>query len=314
MRLGSAASGSTRAQVRLVHEALDAGVRVFDTADAYGAGNSERILGRALAGRRSEAIVATKAGYRFTERSPAAQQARRVARRLLRGLSDRAPATGASTSLSGGYRAKDFSPTHLREAVDGSLRRLRTDYIDVFQLHGPDTDADPAVVELAGELIASGKVRRFGIGAERLGEAVAWMGARNVSTVQVPFGMLDPEAAASVLPAATAAGVEVWARGVLGGGLLSLTGERRDELEHDVKWPLIARLLEVADGAGVSIFQLALDYVRCRPEVAVILVGTSSGEHLRKNIAMLSRPAPSADVIEAVDRVVGAWTETHGGQ
>ena len=119
--------------IRAIRRALDLGVTLFDTADVYGCGHSERVLGRALAGRRDDVAIVTKVGNRFDEQ----------------------------TRTGGG---KDVSPAYLRRACDASLRRLGTDRIDVYLIHdgiaGPEDV--PAVVGVLEELVAAGKLRWYG--------------------------------------------------------------------------------------------------------------------------------------------------------
>ena len=119
--------------IRAVRRALDLGVTLFDTADAYGCGHSERVLGEALAGRRDDAVISTKVGLVF----------------------DEATRTGGGT---------DLSPGHLRRACDASLRRLGTDRIDLYLIHGGLEAAEdvPPVVEVLEELVAAGKLRWYG--------------------------------------------------------------------------------------------------------------------------------------------------------
>ena len=119
--------------VRAVNRALDLGVTLFDTADVYGCGHSERVLGRALGGRRDDVVIVTKAGNLFDEQ----------------------------TRTGGG---KDVSPAYLRRACDASLRRLGTDRIDVYLIHdGIASPEDvPAVVDVLEELVAAGKIRWYG--------------------------------------------------------------------------------------------------------------------------------------------------------
>ena len=119
--------------IRAIRHALELGVTLFDTADAYGCGHSERVLGRALAGRRDDVVITTKVGNLFDEHT---------------------------RTLSG----SDVSPAYLRSACDASLRRLDTDRIDIYLIHngiaGPH--AVPAVVDVLEELVAAGKVRWYG--------------------------------------------------------------------------------------------------------------------------------------------------------
>src|SRR3712207_4478929 len=122
-----------RESTRAIHRALDMGVTFFDTADVYGAGHSERIVGRALDGRRDRVVIATKFGNTF----------------------DEATRTGTGT---------DASPDYIRRACDASLQRLQTDYIDLYQFHIGNYDpAEASVVrDVLEELVVAGKIRAYG--------------------------------------------------------------------------------------------------------------------------------------------------------
>jgi aryl-alcohol dehydrogenase-like predicted oxidoreductase len=122
-----------------IHTAVDLGITLFDTADVYGCGHSERVLGRALAGRRDEVVISTKFGLRF----------------------DEATRTGGGT---------DVSPEYIRRACEASLRRLGTDRIDLYQLHGgaDDRTAAAGVVEVLEALVDEGKIRFYGTADETL--------------------------------------------------------------------------------------------------------------------------------------------------
>jgi aryl-alcohol dehydrogenase-like predicted oxidoreductase len=298
VNLGSAgAGGSARTGARLVGEALDLGVRVFDTADAYGDGASERVLGAALRARRDDAFVATKGGYVFRERSAGEQRARRAAVGTLRRLGRPRPSSSAVATGGGGgsYAAQDFSPHHLRSAVEGSLRRLRTDRIDRYQLHGPREVLPDLLAELV-DLRGAGKVLSFGIGAEDVAAATAWLDVPEVDGLQIPFGVLDPAAADVLFPRLVAQPPDVWARGVLGGGLLALATRDPEAVAGDPKAPVITALRQLAATTGVGVDELAIAYVQSFPEVSTVLVGISSSEHLRRNVGLLSGPLDPAVV------------------
>ncbi|MBY8875376.1 aldo/keto reductase [Micromonospora sp. PLK6-60] len=177
--------------VRAVRRALDLGVTFFDTADTYGAGHGERVLGRALAGRRDEAVVATKWGYTFDE---SARQA-----------------TG-----------EDASPAYLRRAVTASLRRLGTDRIDLYQLHLGDLPV-PRVEALLGtaeELVAEGLVRAYGWSTDRADRAAVFaQRGRHATAVQHSLSVLrDAPELLAVCDKLDLASVN---RGPLGMGLLT---------------------------------------------------------------------------------------------
>ncbi len=202
VNLGSASNtASTSEQIKLVRTAIDLGVTVFDTADAYGNGSSERLLGRALADRRQHVTISTKAGYVFRPRSSYEQRARRIAATVQRAVTA-ARARIASTDgdapigtsgPGGSYQQQDFSPAHITAAVEASVQRLGTDYVDVLQLHGPVVFVPGLLDELQG-LRERGLVRRFGVGSESVESAREWVGAANLDVIQLPFGVLDPEA------------------------------------------------------------------------------------------------------------------------
>ena len=313
VRLGSVSSDSSwRAQVRLVERALDGGITAFDTADAYGSGVSERVVGRAVGRRRGEVRIATKAGYLFTERSLAGYAAARAARSVLAHAQRLRPGSDSPDGVGSGagYERQDFTANYLSSAVHASLRRLGTDYIDVFQLHGPK-QVLPGVMDEVDRLKRAGKILRFGIGAESVSSAQQWLQVAGIDTLQVPFGVLDPQAALDLFPQATEIGVEIWARGVLGGGLLSMAARGDEQLRNDSKWPLVQQLAAIARQADVSIFRLAVDFVRSFPEVSTLLVGVQSTQHLADNLAMMAAPLIEQRVIDDVKGVLAQWVGDH---
>jgi aryl-alcohol dehydrogenase-like predicted oxidoreductase len=307
--LGSAGGGRSKgADVRLVEEAVDLGVTVFDTAAAYGDGASERILGDALRRRRDEVVLATKGGYVFRERSAPEQAARRLAARGLRRLPRRGAGAEAGPARPGGsYREHDLSPSYLRAAVEGSLRRLRTDRIDLYQLHGPP-EVLPGVFDELVDLRTSGKVLAFGIGAETVASAAAWLAVPAVSCVQIPFGVLDPEATDELFPLLANRPTDVWARGVLGGGLLALAGRDPAAVAGDPKAPTIDALRRITEDTGLALDELAIAFVRSSSEVSTMLVGITSREHLHRNISLIAATPPD-DVVARVHAVAAAGKE-----
>ena len=148
--------------VRAIHAALDRGVNFFDTANVYGAGHSERVLGRALAGRRSGVVVATKFGTLFDETT------RQV--------------TGA-----------DASPEGIRKACEESLRRLDTDYIDLYQFHANDHPAERAapIRETLETLVQTGKIRAYGWSTDHVDRAEVFVQGPKCTSIQFQLNVLD---------------------------------------------------------------------------------------------------------------------------
>jgi aryl-alcohol dehydrogenase-like predicted oxidoreductase len=281
-----------RAGVQLVQHALELGVGYFDTADTYGCGQSERVLGRALRHHRHEAFIATKGGYLFKDRSAVETAARSIASPWLDAARRHSRPSSTGTGGRGtAYGAQDFSPLYLRRAIEGSLRRLGTDFVDLYQLHGPDAEHDD-VVTLMLDLQSEGKIGGFGVGLERLDHAEAWLHTAGISSIQIPFGVLDPKAGEDIIPRAGALGVGVVARGVFAGGFIARpTGSDMTRLRPGQPERLAA-LLALASTVGVDAMQLATWYVTARPGVSTVLIGTSSERHLSDAVRYLRTPPP----------------------
>jgi aryl-alcohol dehydrogenase-like predicted oxidoreductase len=300
--LGSGADRGVTDDVRLVQGAIDLGVTVFDTADVYGGGASEHVLGRAVRRRRDEVTIATKGGFVFRDRRPVEQWARRRAKSLTTKVRSRRGAGGGS-SPSGSYAQQDFSPQYLRRAVHDSLRRLRTDRIDLYQLHGPSS-VDPDLADELADLVTAGDVVRFGVGADSVEAADAWIGVCGISAVQVPFGVLDPEAATTTLPLARRHHCEVWARGILGGGLLGLADRDPASIHDHPKWPLVQSLRRIATDSGLDPYQLAFGFLRAHADdVSTLLVGSTSLEHLRDNLESVEAPPLGDELLCALSEL-----------
>jgi aryl-alcohol dehydrogenase-like predicted oxidoreductase len=313
VKLGSMsqAAGGTAAK-RLIRQAIHSGVGFFDTADAYGAGTSERILGAALGSDRSNVMVATKGGYLFRDRSRLERGVRRVVAPALGWARSIRPAatSGAGDTLvkSSAYSAQDFTAAYLRGAVDDSLRRLRTDYIDVYQLHGPSSLCPDETLQLMAELLRAGKIRAFGAGLERLDNVDDWLRLQNVSTLQVPFGILDPEARDTVFPAAERAEVKLIARGIFGSGLFNANPSANGTDPNDSKLHLVQSLRVLADSVGTTPHQLAVWWALAQPAVTTMLVGINSADHLRSTVGYVTTALPQPGVIDRIDELIQLHT------
>ena len=180
--------------IRAIHRAIDLGVTLFDTADVYGCGHSERVLGRAVADRRDEVVISTKFGLRF----------------------DEATRTGTGT---------DVSPEYVRRACEASLRRLGTDHIDVYQLHAgaEDRAAATEVVGVLEALVAEGKIRLYGTADESLEIIEAFAEGPHCVSVQQQLNVFGGNDAA--IAACEERGLAALARSPLAMGLL--TGKYR---------------------------------------------------------------------------------------
>lgn len=284
---------------RMVDDSLAAGVTLFDTADIYDFGTSEEFLGRALAGRRGEVVLATKVGNAMTD-DP-----------LERGLTRR----------------------WITQSCEASLRRLGTDYLDLYQMHRPDPDTSiDETLHAFDDLVRAGKVRAIGTSTfspAQLGEARAraeQLGVTVPTSEQPPYSALVRAVENEVLPWCLQhdVGVLVWAP--LNGGWLtgkyqsgsvdsvSRAAREPDHFDHRVeavrqqKRALVDRLSAVADSAGLTLVQLALGFTLASHAVTAALIGPRTPEQLAPLLAAAD-VSLSADVLAAIDEIVApGWT------
>jgi aryl-alcohol dehydrogenase-like predicted oxidoreductase len=280
---------------RAVHHALDCGVNLFDTAEAYGWGASEEALGRALRGRRDEAVISTKFGTGYADRP----------------------------------NFRDGRAERVRASIEGSLQRLGTDHVDVYTVHWPDR-ATPFEETMGAldDLVREGKVRFVGLSNFRLDELAACMEVRRVDVVQYVHGLFDRRLLDSVVPWCAEHDVAFVAYGVLAYGLLSggLAADHEfpadDWRSKTDKWGVMAPLFQhlfgpgalpanvavvddlraLAEARGRSLPQLALAWASTTPGVTAALVGCRSVAEVDDDVAALDWTL-TADDRAAVDEV-----------
>lgn len=276
----------------VVDAALDAGITLFDVADAYGAprGRSEELLGQALAGKRDRAQIATKFGM------------------------DMHGANGPDF----GVRA---SRTYVRRAVESSLRRLGTDWIDLYQLHRPDP-ATPLAETLAAldDLVTAGKVRYVGhcnLAGWQVADA-AWTAHQGNLTVPVSaqnhYSLLEREAEREIVPACRRFDVGLLpyfplANGLLtgkyGAGAAAPEGSRlagRQRLLADAPWDRIEALRTYAKDRDIPMATVAIGWLTAQPVVGSVIAGATSPEQVLANAAAPEwRPSP--EDLAALDEI-----------
>jgi aryl-alcohol dehydrogenase-like predicted oxidoreductase len=290
-RIGGIFQNDARGFVDLLSAALDAGVNFFDTADMYSQGESEALLGRAFRRRRSEVVIASKAGYVLPAQRRMIARIKPLVRPLIKLLKLRRESLPAAVR---GAPSQDFTPQHLARAVEGSLRRLRTDHLDLFQLHSPSLEAVqrgdwlPAVQSLQ----RAGKIRHYGVACDTAEVARAALQFPGVSSVQVTLSLLEPGAAQSVLPLAREKGVGVIAREILGNGLLAKSApdvravcSSDEEARHRTRQ--LVELRAKAEQQGLTLPQSAVRFASQLEGVSVALIGLRSTEQLRSAITWL---------------------------
>jgi aryl-alcohol dehydrogenase-like predicted oxidoreductase len=298
-RIGGIFQNDAAGFVRLLHAARDAGITFFDTADMYSQGESETLLGRAFHGRRHEIVIASKVGYCLPARRRWIARVKPIVRPLIQVLRlrrDRLP------SAVRGQLQQDFSPGYIRGAVDGSLRRLRTDYLDLLQLHSPERDviARGEWAEALESLKWAGKIRHYGISCDTVEAADAALAYSAVASIQVAIHLLDRQYVQSILPLASQLGVAVIARECLANGVLVKGPHDLDAAKYwstqeecERKLADLRVLRAEAQARGVQLARYALDYVTGLPGVSVSLVGVSNLSQLSNTLRMY-RAEPSA--------------------
>lgn len=279
---------------RVVDAAIDAGITYFDTAESYGNGRSEELLGRALGSRRGDVVVASKWGH--------------------------------TASLTDGERGGD--PAQIRRRLDASLQRLGTDYIDHYQLHRPDPDTP--VEETLGclsELREQGKIREIGctaFTAEQLVEshrAAQDLGVAPYASVQNHYSLLtrDPEtdgvfaaceqlgtAFVPFFPLESGLLTGKYRRGEErpAGSRLTVWGDRADNFIDDDKLAVVERLIAWCESRGHSLLDLAMSWHTSHPLIASVIAGATSPEQVDANVAASTWSLTSEDRAE-VDAVIG---------
>jgi aryl-alcohol dehydrogenase-like predicted oxidoreductase len=281
--------------LRAVRRALDLGCNFFDTADVYGHGHSEEILGEALEGRRHEVILATKVGGNFYNRDVHPLLRDRVAQAAgvpFDRISPDAllPVTHDAT----------FTASYVRFALAMSLARLRTDYIDLLQLHNPPQPQISAL-ETYGvleDLKKEGLIRAYGVSVHSPEEGLAAIQSTMPDTVQLVYNLARREAEAAFFPAAQAANVGVIAREPLANGFLAGRyvddstwdrGDIRSRMPQQYVGQLVAlgrRVRELASRTGSTAAQLALRFALDNPGVATVIVGTKTVAQSDDNFAV----------------------------
>ena len=275
--------------IRIIHHALDAGINFVDTADVYSGGESEEILGKALAGRRDEVVLATKFFMPM----------------------------GTAPNQSGGSRK------WIMQEVENSLRRLGTDYLDLYQVHRPSALMD--VEETLGaltDLVRQGKVRYIGSSSysgSQIVEAQVASRDRNLArfvTEQPPYSILVRGIEEDVLPTTQRYGMGTLSYSPLAGGWLSgkwrkdaaptATSAARPSARFDMasvanqqKLEVVDALAQVADEAGITLIELALAFVINHPGITSAIIGPRTMEQLVSQL-------PAADVTlstEILDRI-----------
>jgi len=294
-RIGGIFQGDSAGFLKLLSVAADRGINFFDTADMYSQGESEVLIGRAFRARRGSVIIASKAGYCLPTRRRFAARIKPLLRPMIKMLKLRRSQLSQSAR---GTLSQDFSPQYLQRAVEASLRRLRTDYLDLFQLHSVPLevvlrgDWEPALESLK----RAGKIRHYGVSCD-VGEAgLASLKCSGVRSVQCVLNLLEQGNANELIPLARDRGVAIIARECLANGLLikdaneiDLRGYCDSDEQVLKRREQLQLFRQQAADAGISLTTLALKYVSELSGVSVTLLGARSVDQLQSLLRHLPR-------------------------
>jgi aryl-alcohol dehydrogenase-like predicted oxidoreductase len=279
---------------RAIRRAYELGCNFFDTADVYGHGHSEALLGETLQDVRANVYFATKVGGNFYNRDVHPLVRERLAQLTGKPYADLEPDAPLPVT-----HDANFTPQYIRFAVRRSLERLRTDYLDLLQLHNPSLAALSSMETYAvlEELKQEGMIRWYGVSVHPPDEGLAAIRATMPDTVQIVYNLARREPETAFFPAAREANVGVIAREPLANGLLAArhapdsTWERGD-IRGRMPRAYIAQLVtlaqriqELARKSGASAAQLALKFVLDHPAVSTVIVGMKTVAQVEENLA-----------------------------
>jgi aryl-alcohol dehydrogenase-like predicted oxidoreductase len=292
MMFGAMGNPDHEESIRIVHQALDAGINIIDTAPAYSDGESEEIVGKALKGRRDNVVLATKV------------------HRVM-----------ADTSVQRGN-----SRLWITASVDKSLRRLQTDYIDLYQIHRPDPDTDiEETLSVLSDLVRNGKIRAIGSSTMPASDMVEaqWVAARRglqrFRCEQPPYSILNRGIEAEVLPVAQRYGMGILVWSPLAQGLL--TGRARKGRQTDLRraaffkhlsderrLDAVEQLTMLAEESGLALRHMAIAFAIAHPGVSSAIIGPRTMDHLEDLLAGADVTL-AEDILDRIDDIVAPGTD-----
>ncbi|MGH8047241.1 MAG: aldo/keto reductase [Chthoniobacterales bacterium] len=265
--------------LRIVQQALDDGCNFFDTAPGYGAGRSEELLGEALASHRDRVVLCSKFGHTSDGES-------------------------------------DFSAAAVQPALEASMRRLRTDYLDVYLLHNPPRElingTAPEVCEELEKLKTEGKLRAYGVSLDAREELELVLANTRSTAVEVLFNVFQQDALAA-FPQAHAQGVGLIAKVPLDSGWLSgkyRAGSRFNDIRERWSPEVIARRAALVEEfaallpPGLSVADAAIQYILAQSEISTVIPGAKTAEQARINLAASRGALPP----EIAREIHGLWS------
>ena len=281
-----AQDGGRAASLRTLAASLDAGINFYDTADMYSHGESEILIGKAFRNSRDKVFIATKGGYCIPASRKLVQLIKPLAKPIVKALGLK---RAVMTSSAAAAIAQDFSPAYLRKTAEASLRRLQSEYIDLYQMHSPPrailtaTQFQDTLGTLA-QLKAEGKIRHYGIALDHIDDARHCLELEGISSLQFPFGLLDMEALQGSFEDISRRRLAIIARGCFGGGALKASLSPAELRASEPKWERVLRIRDIVEQYGRSPLEAALQFSLREPRIAVNILGMRTPEHVATNL------------------------------
>jgi aryl-alcohol dehydrogenase-like predicted oxidoreductase len=281
-----AQDGGRVASLMTLEAACDAGINFYDTADMYSQGESEILVGKAFRKKRDKVFIATKGGYCLPGRKRLIQVIKPIVKPIVRAIGLRRSAVPAALS---GAISQDFSPGHLRKAVEASLRRLQSEYIDLYQIHSPPREElrGTRLQDALGLLVrlkAEGKIREYGIALDSADDAVHCLGMEGIASLQIPFGLMDQEALDGVFEKVSERQYGIITRGCFGGGALKQSLTEKDLRATEPKWERVLQIRRLAEQMQRSPLEAALQFSLSIERISVTILGMRTPQHLAANL------------------------------
>jgi aryl-alcohol dehydrogenase-like predicted oxidoreductase len=290
-----AQDGGRATSLRTLEAACDAGINFFDTADMYSQGESEILVGKAFRKKRDKVFIATKGGYCLPKQNRLIQLIKPIAKPIVRAIGLRRTAVPAALSNT---ISQDFSPGHLRKAVDASLRRLQTDHIDLYQIHSPPPEELRGsrfqdALGLLARLKSEGKIREYGIALDSVDDAAHCLGMEGIASLQMPFGLMDLEALDGVFEKVSERRYGIITRGCFGGGALKQSLTEADLRVIEPKWERVLQIRRLAEEMRRSPLEAALKFSLCIERISVTILGMRTPQQVAANLQYYAAKALS---------------------
>lgn len=272
--------------IRSIQKAIDSGINFIDTANVYGLGHSEEVIAQAIKGRRDEVVIATK--------------------------------VGATLDASGDVMWNS-TPKHIFQEVEGSLKRLNTDTIDLYQIHWPDSSTPLAETMGAfNKLVEQGKIRYIGVSNFTKAQLEEGIKYAPIVSHQIRYNMLERDAEADILPFCIEHGIGTMVYGPLGHGLLAGEFKRGDKLTDD-DWrsrytlfepDIYEKVMGIVDGLRPiaqryqrSLANLTINWTLGRPGITTTLVGMRKSRHVEDNLKAVDFILSGSDITD-IDKII----------